>query len=52
MNAHPILLQMKYTRIVELFAKRNGCSLAEALDFFITRMCICSCTKAWRICTA
>ena len=34
MNANPILLQMKYTRIVELFAKRNGLSLAEALDIF------------------
>lgn len=34
MNAHPVLLQKKYTRIVALFAKRNKLSLDEALDFF------------------
>ena len=34
MNAHPILLQKKYTRIVEKFASENGVSLSEALDCF------------------
>lgn len=34
MNAHPVLLQKKYTRIVALFAQRNKLSLDDALDFF------------------
>lgn len=34
MNANPILLQKKYARIVELFAKHNDLSLAQALDIF------------------
>ncbi len=34
MNANPILLQKKYARVVELFAKRNGLSLDRALDIF------------------
>ena len=34
MNAHPVLLQKKYTRIVALFAQRNKLSLDEALDVF------------------
>ena len=34
MNANPILLQKKYARVVELFAKEKGLSLDEALDFF------------------
>lgn len=34
MNADPILLQMKYTRIIDLFAKKADISLREALDFF------------------
>ncbi len=34
MNAHPVLLQMKYARIVELYAKKNSLSLLEALDVF------------------
>ena len=34
MNAHPVLLQKKYTRIVVLFAQRNNLSLDDALDFF------------------
>lgn len=34
MNAHPILLQKKYARIVEKFAVENQLSLGEALDFF------------------
>lgn len=34
MNANPILLQKKYARVVELFAKENNISLEEALDIF------------------
>lgn len=34
MNANPILLQMKYVRVIELFSKRMGFSLDHALDFF------------------
>ena len=34
MNANPILLQKKYARIVDEFAKTSGMSVAEALDFF------------------
>lgn len=32
--AHPILLQMKYSRVVALFAKQQGITLDEALNFF------------------
>ncbi len=34
MNANPILLQKKYARVVELFAKKNHLSLDAALDIF------------------
>ena len=34
MNANPILLQKKYARVVELFAKENGMSLETSLDVF------------------
>lgn len=34
MNAHPILLQKKYSRVIECFAKREGISFDEALRFF------------------
>ncbi|MBQ7066788.1 MAG: DUF3791 domain-containing protein [Lachnospiraceae bacterium] len=34
MNANPILLQKKYSRVIELFAKKAGFTLNEALDFF------------------
>ena len=34
MNANPILLQKKYARVVELFAKENNISLENALDIF------------------
>ncbi len=34
MNANPILLQKKYARVVELFAKQNGLTLEKALDIF------------------
>lgn len=33
MNANPILLQKKYARVVELYAKENGISLEEAWTF-------------------
>jgi len=34
MTADPILLQMKYARIVEAFARRTGKTAEEALDLF------------------
>lgn len=34
MNANETLLQMKYTRIVSLFAKQMNINLDEALRFF------------------
>ena len=34
MTANPILLQNKYSRVFECFAKRQGISLDAALDFF------------------
>ncbi len=34
MNANPILLQKKYSRIVELFAQKTNISLGESLHFF------------------
>ena len=34
MKADPILLQMKYARVVGRFADRCGITLGEALDFF------------------
>lgn len=34
MKANPILLQKKYARIMECFAKQQGISLDEALDLF------------------
>lgn len=34
MNANPVLLQKKYARIVELYAKQNGLTFEKALDFF------------------
>ncbi len=34
MNANPILLQKKYARVVELYAKKNDIPLCEALDIF------------------
>lgn len=34
MNANPILLQKKYARVVELFAKHNGLTLEKALGIF------------------
>lgn len=34
MNANPILLQKKYSRVIELFAVKNGVTLDEALRIF------------------
>ncbi len=34
MRANPILLQKKYVRIVELFAKRMNISVDKALEIF------------------
>lgn len=34
MNAHPVLLQKKYARIIELFAKEKQLTLDAALGFF------------------
>ena len=34
MNANPILLQKKYSRVIACFAKKQGLSLDAALDFF------------------
>ena len=34
MNANPNLLQKKYSRVIERFAKQQGISLDAALDFF------------------
>lgn len=34
MNANKILLQKKYTRIIEAFAKCKGISIRGAMDFF------------------
>ncbi|MBQ7487655.1 MAG: DUF3791 domain-containing protein [Clostridia bacterium] len=34
MKANPVLLQMKYARIVKEYAKRTGKTIEEALDDF------------------
>lgn len=34
MNANAVLLQMKYARIVSIFAQKAGISLGDALAFF------------------
>ena len=34
MKANPILLQKKYCRVVEIFAKLQGITLDAALEFF------------------
>ncbi len=38
MTAHPILLQMKYTRVISLFAELAELSLDDALAFFYHSM--------------
>lgn len=34
MNANPILLQKKYSRVIECFSRQQGISLDAALEFF------------------
>lgn len=51
MMANPILLQKKYSRVIECFAKRQGISLDAALVFFITPMCISWFVTVYPICT-
>ena len=34
MNAHPVLLQMKYAHVIECFSAQTGITLREAMDFF------------------
>lgn len=34
MEANKTILQMKYARVVALFAERNGMPLEDALEFF------------------
>ena len=34
MNANPVLMQKKYTRVVELFAQKAGLTLDDALKVF------------------
>ena len=34
MTANPILLQKKYSRVIECFARQQGLSLDAALNFF------------------
>lgn len=36
MKANPILLQKKYSRIIELFVKQQDISLDAALKFFLS----------------
>lgn len=36
MTANPILLQKKYARVIECFAKQQGLSLDEALGLFLS----------------
>ena len=49
MNAHPVLLQKKYARIIAGFAEKEKISLENALDFFINLSCINSLAKAFPI---
>ena len=34
MNANPVLLQKKYARIIEKFARKKNISIEESLDLF------------------
>lgn len=36
MKANQILLQKKYARVIDLFARQENISTGEALDFFYT----------------
>ena len=50
MTANKNLLRMKFARVIEMYAERNGCSLSEALDFFIGPMSMRKCETGFRIC--
>lgn len=52
MNANPILLQKKYSRVIECFADKMNISLNAALDFSIAQRCIVLCEMVFQICTA
>lgn len=34
MNVNPVLLQKKYSRVIEKFAEKEGISLSKAVDIF------------------
>ncbi len=38
MNANPILLQKKYARVVDLFAKKEGITLSD--DYLVGDLCV------------
>ena len=50
MNANPILLQKKYSRVIERFAKQQDISLDAALDFFTTLRFTSWFARAFPIC--
>ena len=52
MMANPILLQKKYSRVIECFAKRQGISLDEALGFFYHSEVYKLVVTVYPICTA
>ncbi len=61
MEANKTILQMKYARIVPIFAEQTGITLEAALDFFYTSsiyqmmrmkallICIAEAMDIWRI---
>ena len=61
MEANKTILQMKYARIVSIFAEQTGVTLEDALDFFYTSsiyqmmrmkallICIAEAMDIWRI---
>ena len=51
MTANPILLQKKYSRVIECFAKQQGLSLDAALDFFYHLFTECAYAQSFLIIT-
>ena len=49
MNANPILLKKKYSRVIECFAEQKGISLDAALDFFHCAEYTDGCFGGWDI---
>ena len=45
MEANKTILQMKYARIVSIFAEQTGVTLEDALDFFYTSSHYCPIKK-------